>query len=66
MADRSETLHAARFPNETPEYRDARDALLREEVELRRKLEAVAARRRALPLGGEVPEDYVFSAFARP
>ena len=27
---------------------------------LRRQIEAVAARRRALPPGGEVPEDYVF------
>ena len=29
------------FPNESQEYRDARDALLRQEVELMRQLEAV-------------------------
>jgi predicted dithiol-disulfide oxidoreductase (DUF899 family) len=48
------------FPGETPEYRAARDELLRRELELRREMEAVAALRRALPLGGPVPEDYVF------
>src|SRR5215212_7165963 len=48
------------FPTETAEYRAARDLLLEEEIELRRAMEAVAARRRELPPGGEVPEDYVF------
>ena len=48
------------FPNETTEYRKARNALLAEEIALRRQIEAVAAKRRALPLGGEVPEDYLF------
>jgi len=48
------------FPNESAEYREARDALLDAEIELRRQTEAVAALRRALPPGGEVPEDYVF------
>src|SRR5829696_1538299 len=48
------------FPGETPEYRKARDELLQREVELRREMEAVAEARRALPPGGEVPEDYVF------
>lgn len=49
-----------RFPNESPAYREARTALLAEEIELRRQLEHVAAQRRALPVGGEVPQDYVF------
>src|SRR3954454_7332868 len=49
------------FPSETAEYRAARDALLAQEIELRRAIEAVAAARRALPPGGEVPEDYVFA-----
>ncbi|HYP83390.1 DUF899 family protein [Variovorax sp.] len=49
-----------RFPNESPAYRDARLALLAEEIELRRHVERVAAQRRALPAGGEVPQDYVF------
>jgi predicted dithiol-disulfide oxidoreductase (DUF899 family) len=48
------------FPNETPEYRSARDALLRSEIALRRQMEAVAEQLRALPPGGAVPEDYVF------
>ena len=47
------------FPNESQEYRDARDALLRQEVELMRQLEAVTAQRQSLPPGGEIPEDYV-------
>ena len=54
------SLHDGRFPNETPEYRRARDALLIEEIALRRHAEAVAARRRALPPGGAVREDYLF------
>ena len=49
-----------RYPNETREYRDARDALLKEEQELVDKVKAVAARRRKLPLGGELKQDYVF------
>ena len=48
------------FPGETAEYRQARAELLQSEVELRRQIEQVAAQRRALPLGGEPPEDYVF------
>ena len=49
-----------RFPNESPEYRAARTALLAQEIELRRHLERVAAQRRALPPGGEVTGDYRF------
>lgn len=51
----------ARFPNESEEYRAARNALLAEEIELRRHLERVAAQRRALPMGGTVPEDFEFA-----
>lgn len=57
------------FPGESPEYRDARNALLDAEIGLRRQMERVAAMRRGLPPGGEVPEDYVFErigAFSRP
>ena len=50
----------AHFPNESPEYRRGRNALLAEEIELRRHIERVAALRRALAPGGEIPEDYVF------
>ena len=49
-----------RFPGESDEYRAARDRLLESEIELRRRMEAVAAARRELPPGGVVPEDYVF------
>jgi predicted dithiol-disulfide oxidoreductase (DUF899 family) len=48
----------AHFPNESAEYRKARNALLAEEIELRRHLERVAAQRRALPQGGEIPQDF--------
>jgi predicted dithiol-disulfide oxidoreductase (DUF899 family) len=50
----------ARFPDESAEYRRARNALLVEEIELRRHIERVSALRRALPLGGVIPEDYTF------
>src|ERR1700739_347531 len=52
-----EHLH---YPKESAEYRAARNALLNEEIALRAQIEAVAAKRRALPPGGEVPQDYVF------
>jgi len=48
------------FPGESAEYREARNRLLDQEVELRRRMEAVSAQRRELPPGGEVPEDYAF------
>ena len=56
----------AHFPNESPEYRQARNILLAEEIELRRHIERVAALRRALPLGGGIPEDYTFKGHDGP
>ena len=56
----AKALHSNRFPNEDPKYREARNALLEAEMALRRNVEEVAALRRRLPLGGIVPEDYVF------
>jgi predicted dithiol-disulfide oxidoreductase (DUF899 family) len=50
----------AHFPNESAAYRAARNALLAEEIELRRHVERVAAQRRKLPMGGEVPRDFEF------
>ena len=50
----------AKFPNESADYRRARNALLTEEIELRRHIERVAAQRRALPPGGEVKENFQF------
>jgi predicted dithiol-disulfide oxidoreductase (DUF899 family) len=49
-----------RYPNESQAYRDARDALLKDEQELIDKTKAVAAKRRTLPLGGQLKEDYTF------
>jgi predicted dithiol-disulfide oxidoreductase (DUF899 family) len=54
------SLHDVRLPDESPTYRAARDALLEEEIELRRQVERVAAQRRALPPGGKV-QDYQFN-----
>jgi predicted dithiol-disulfide oxidoreductase (DUF899 family) len=51
-----------RFPGESTAYRQARNALLAEEIELRRHIERVAAQRRRLPPGGPVPQDYLFQA----
>lgn len=53
-------MHSNRFPNESDQYRQARNELLKEELELRRHVERVAAQRRRLPVGGEVNEDYLF------
>ena len=49
-----------RYPNESQEYREARDALLKDEQELVDKVKAVAEKRRKLPPGGQLKEDYVF------
>ena len=54
------STHSNRFPGESPVYRDARNQLIEAELALRKHLEDVAALRRKLPLGGEVPEDYIF------
>jgi hypothetical protein len=61
-AEAMEHLH---YPNESDEYRAARNALLDDEISLRAQIETVAAKRRALPLGGEVPQDYVFERIGR-
>jgi predicted dithiol-disulfide oxidoreductase (DUF899 family) len=49
-----------RYPNESREYRDARDSLLKDEQELVDKVKSVAQKRRNLPRGGQLKEDYVF------
>lgn len=56
----------AHFPNESAEYRAARNALLVEEIELRRQIERVAALRRALPPGGAIPKDHALVDEAGP
>jgi predicted dithiol-disulfide oxidoreductase (DUF899 family) len=49
-----------RIVGESAEYRSAREALLAEEIELRRHIERVAEQRRALPPGAGIGKDYVF------
>lgn len=56
LADKND----ASFPNESDKYRRARNALLAEEIELRRHIWRVGEMRRALPPGGEVTKDYRF------
>ena len=48
------------YPNESAEYRAARNALLDDEIALRAQIETVASKRRALPPGGEISQDYLF------
>src|SRR5262249_56615017 len=57
---RGEGMSELRYPNESKAYRDAREALLKEEKGLIDKAKAVAAKRRELPDGGQLKEDYVF------
>ena len=56
--------NAVRWPNENADYRRARNALLAEEIELRRHIERVAEQRRALPPGGAVSANYRFEGEA--
>ncbi len=49
-----------RYPNESPEYRKARDELLEDEKALVEMTKALAEKRRRLPLGGKLKEDYTF------
>src|SRR5262245_27201599 len=48
------------FPNESQEYRNARNQLLDREVALKREMEAMASEIRALPRGAPVPKGYEF------
>jgi len=54
------TMSAPRYPNESKAYRAARESLLKDEQELVDKVKSVAAKRRQLPPGGQLKEDYVF------
>jgi predicted dithiol-disulfide oxidoreductase (DUF899 family) len=66
MKTSSPALCHLHFPGESAEYRTARNALLDEEMELRRLTERVAAQRSALPAGGAIPEDYQFDGDSGP
>ncbi|MET0369746.1 MAG: DUF899 family protein [Sphingobium sp.] len=48
------------FPGESPDYAAARQALLAEEIELRRHMTRIAEQRRALPPGPVIAKDYKF------
>ncbi len=47
---------SVKYPGETSAYREARNALLDSELALREQIESVAAQRRSLPRGGQVPQ----------
>src|ERR1700716_2809373 len=53
-------MSGLRYPNESREYREARESLLKDEQELVDKVKSVAEKRRNLPPGGQLKEDYVF------
>lgn len=53
-------MNETRYPNESNAYRAARDALLEEEKALVKQVKALAEKRRQLPLGGKLKEDYTF------
>ncbi|MCR9142621.1 MAG: DUF899 family protein [bacterium] len=61
----NDTANQIQWPGESEAYRAARDELLAMEIDLRRRTEAVAAKRRNLPPGGEIKTDYVFQEGAR-
>jgi predicted dithiol-disulfide oxidoreductase (DUF899 family) len=56
----------AHYPNESAEYRAARNALLADEIELRRHIERVSGQRRALPPGGQPVKDFEFISESGP
>jgi predicted dithiol-disulfide oxidoreductase (DUF899 family) len=47
-------MSGLRYPNESREYRDARDSLIGDEQELIDKVKSVAEKRRNLPPGGQL------------
>ena len=49
-----------RYPNESDHYREKRNELLEMEKDLRALTESVAQKRRELPIGGALKENYVF------
>ncbi|MGI9542199.1 MAG: DUF899 family protein [Cyclobacteriaceae bacterium] len=60
-----ELLSTSKFPGESDAYREARNELLQAELELRGKIEEVAALRRKLPPGGLIKEDYTFQSMVK-
>jgi len=54
-------MTTACFPNESSEYRSARNDLLDAEIALRDQVEKISQMRRDLPAGGGIPIDYEFA-----
>src|SRR4051794_38164177 len=63
--DWRQAVEHLRYPNESTEYRAARNALLNDEIALRAQIETVAAKRLALPPGGKVSKDYIFEGIGK-
>ncbi len=61
----SDNAHCVRFPDETPDYRAARDELLGAERDLRRRVEQTAALRRKLSPGGALARNHRFEEGAQ-
>ena len=59
-ADELAARRTPQFPGESDDYAKAREALLAEEIEVRRHITRVAEQRQALPLGPVVEKDYRF------
>lgn len=59
-ADELSRLPRPRFPGESPEYSEARRALLAKEIEFRRHMTRLVEQRRALPPGPVVEKNYRF------
>lgn len=65
-AEELAATNRAHFPDESREYRAARNALLAKEIELRRHVEEVAAQRRTVPPGGLLAKDFQFDSETGP
>ncbi|MGH1537870.1 MAG: DUF899 family protein [Gammaproteobacteria bacterium] len=53
-------MNNIQFPNESDQYRKARNELLQKEIELRKTIEKVSTLRRTLPQGGKLKNNYLF------
>jgi len=63
--DRRQAMEHLRYPNESTEYRAARNALLNDEIALRAQIESVAAKRRALRQAARFQKTMFSSGWAR-
>jgi len=56
-------FHDREFPGDGAAYREARDELLKAELDMRQRLQEIAELRSKLPLGGLLAQDYEFEEF---